>query len=42
MSYLANRPKTIVCDIDGTLVKHDAPVYTSKPNYAMKLLPGTL
>ena len=26
MSYLNNRPKTIICDIDGTLVKHISPI----------------
>ena len=28
MNYLANRPKTIVCDIDGTIIQHNA-----QPNY---------
>jgi len=41
MSYLQNRPKTIICDIDGTLVKHVSPLETSKPTYRMELLPGT-
>lgn len=36
------RPKTIICDIDGTLVEHDLPIKVSKPDYKMKLLPGTL
>jgi|TARA_B100001778_G_scaffold59196_1_gene45963 hydroxymethylpyrimidine pyrophosphatase-like HAD family hydrolase len=36
------RPKTIFCDIDGTLVKHLAPCHTSKPSHKMELLPGTL
>ncbi len=35
------RPKTIFCDIDGTLVKHDPPSRTSKPDYKMTLLEGT-
>ena len=35
------RPKTIFCDIDGTLVKHLAPCHTSKPSHKMELLPGT-
>jgi ribonucleotide monophosphatase NagD (HAD superfamily) len=42
MSYLQNRPKTIICDIDGTLVKHVTPIETAKPNHIMELLPGTL
>ena len=32
------RPKTIICDIDGTLVKHDPPSLNSKPDYKMELL----
>lgn len=42
MSYLNNRPKTIICDIDGTLVKHVSPLETAKPDFKMELLPGTL
>tara|TARA_R110001599_G_scaffold277641_3_gene478949 strand:- start:776 stop:1147 length:372 start_codon:yes stop_codon:yes gene_type:complete len=42
MSYLNNRPKTILCDIDGTLVKHTSPLETTKPGFKMELLPGTL
>ena len=42
MSYLNNRPKTILCDIDGTLVKHISPSATAKPNFKMELLPGTI
>ena len=41
MSYIDNRPATIFCDIDGTLVKHVSPLETSKPTYRMELLPGT-
>lgn len=37
-----NRPKTIFCDIDGTLVKHSAPTICSSPDYKMELLEGTL
>lgn len=37
-----NRPKTIFCDIDGTLVKHQPPSISSKPNFKMEILPGTL
>ncbi len=36
------RPVTIFCDIDGTLVKHYSPVISSKPNFKMELLDGTL
>ena len=36
------RPKTIFCDIDGTLVKHASPSIVAKPNYKMELLDGTL
>jgi hypothetical protein len=36
------RPKTIFCDIDGTLVRHDPPHLTAKPNYKMQILEGTL
>jgi|TARA_R110000744_G_C19366022_1_gene561918 hydroxymethylpyrimidine pyrophosphatase-like HAD family hydrolase len=42
MNYLHNRPNTIICDIDGTLVKHASPLETSKPTYNMELLPGTI
>lgn len=40
MSYTDPRPKTIFCDIDGTLVIHCSPVaqYSNK----LKLLDGTL
>ena len=38
---ITQRPKTIICDIDGTLVKHVSPLETSKPTYKMELLPGT-
>lgn len=40
--YSKNRPKTIFCDIDGTLVEHDSPLETTQPGYKLKLLPGTL
>lgn len=36
------RPVTIFCDIDGTLVKHYSPIISSKPNFKMELLDGTL
>ncbi len=35
------RPKTIICDIDGTLVKHNSPLLSARPEYKMELLPGT-
>jgi hypothetical protein len=35
-----NRPKTIFCDIDGTLVEHSTPFESANPNYKMILLPG--
>lgn len=34
--------KTIFCDIDGTLVKHENPSKTAFPNHTMELLPGTI
>jgi len=36
-----NKPKTIFCDLDGTLVKHpgDVTIITS-PEYKLELLPG--
>lgn len=36
------RPKTIFCDIDGTLVKHVAPSVAASPNCKMELLDGTI
>ena len=42
MNYTDTRPKTIVCDIDGTLVKHAAPIYSARSDHKMELLPGTL
>lgn len=39
---MTKRPATIICDIDGTLVKHGNPAETSKPTYKMELLPGAL
>lgn len=36
-----SRPKTIICDIDGTLCEHSIPtVNTSAPS--LKILPGTI
>ena len=36
------RPKTILCDIDGTLVEHVNPATAANISHNMKLLPGTL
>ena len=36
------RPKTIICDIDGTLVYHRDPHTVSKSNHKMELLIGTI
>ena len=37
-----NRPKTIICDIDGTLIEHYPPTQTTKKTHEPKLLPGTI
>jgi len=42
MNYSDTRPKTIFCDIDGTLVFHAPPTDSSNINYKMSILPGTL
>ena len=36
------RPKTIFCDIDGTLVRHNPPTETTNSNAELELLPGVL
>ena len=36
------RPKTIICDIDGTLVEHMSPHKACHPDSKMILLPGTI
>ena len=36
------RPKTIFCDIDGTLIRHDSPDIAFKSDYKMTVLNGTL
>ena len=36
------RPKTIFCDIDGTLIEHTVPWESSLPAFKVKILPGTL
>ena len=37
-----HRPKTIFCDIDGTLIKHFPPTETAKPDFKPEILKGTL
>ena len=37
-----NRPFTIFCDIDGTLVEHNPPSVVACENTKLKLLPHTL
>jgi hypothetical protein len=37
-----NRPKTIFCDIDGTLILQESPEVSFNSNYKMRLLEGTL
>ena len=36
-----NKPKTIFCDLDGTLVKHCNPVEIQDPNLELEVLEGT-
>ena len=36
------RPKTIFCDIDGTLVKHDLPWKNAIPSQKLEILDGTI
>jgi hypothetical protein len=36
------RPKTIFCDIDGTLIKHRIPTKNTHPLATLHLLPGTI
>ncbi len=36
------RPKTIFCDIDGTLCVHENPSTISSPKHKIKLLPKTI
>jgi hydroxymethylpyrimidine pyrophosphatase-like HAD family hydrolase len=33
-------PKTIFCDLDGTLVKHSNPIDVQNPTLDLKVLPG--
>ena len=37
-----DRPATIFCDIDGTLIKHVHPNESSKNNFKAELLEGTI
>ena len=39
---METRPKTIICDIDGTLIKHYTPDHTSKPDFIPEILDGTI
>lgn len=39
---MESRPKTIFCDIDGTLVKHEGLLKVSHKGAKLELLPGTL
>ena len=36
------RPKTIFCDIDGTLVRHEKPSAATRPSFSMTVLDGTI
>jgi hypothetical protein len=36
------RPKTILCDIDGTLVYHEIPACNTSPMDNLMELPGTV
>ena len=40
--FIDNRPKTIFCDIDGTLIKHFPPTVTCIPDFVPTLLSGTV
>jgi FMN phosphatase YigB (HAD superfamily) len=35
-----SRPKTIFCDLDGTLVEHSNPIEVQNPKLVLKVLPG--
>ena len=37
---LLMRPKTIFCDLDGTLVEHSNPIEVQNPKLELKVLPG--
>jgi len=36
------RPKTVICDIDGTLVVHENPSLLTDENFHLTLIPGTI
>ena len=36
-----SKPKTIFCDLDGTLVKHSNPVEAQNPDLKLEVLSGT-
>ena len=36
------RPKTIICDIDGTLIQHNKPDIVANSSYIPELLGGTI
>ncbi len=36
------RPKTIICDIDGTLVMHESPVINTAPDHKLRICSGVL
>jgi len=36
------RPKTLIVDIDGTLIEHNAPNLAADPTIPMKVLPGAI
>ena len=37
---MINKPKTIFCDLDGTLVKHSNPIQIQNPDLILEVLPG--
>ena len=37
-----SRPKTIICDIDGTLCEHQIPTLNTTATRPLKILPGTI
>jgi ribonucleotide monophosphatase NagD (HAD superfamily) len=39
---MKNNNLTIFCDIDGTLIQHEHPIHSSKPEFKAKLLNGVL
>ena len=40
--HIEQRPKTIFCDIDGTLVIHEDPSATAKTDHKATIIPGVL